>query len=96
MTTNSYYHRTLEMNNAAGRIENITIEDGRVRNENGGNLRLVTGVVSNCVIRGGIAVADGSGGYGLIFLAIRRAVSVRGISGSSILMSEGLSVIQIW
>ena len=52
------------MNNAAGRIENITIEDGRVRNENGGNLRLVTGVVSNCVIRGGIAVADGSNGAG--------------------------------
>jgi len=64
VTTNSYYHRTLEMNNAAGRIENITIEDGRVRNENGGNLRLVTGVVSNCVIRGGIAVADGSNGAG--------------------------------
>jgi hypothetical protein len=52
------------MNNVAGRIENITIEDGRVRNENGGNLRLVTGVVSNCVIRGGIAVADGSNGAG--------------------------------
>ena len=64
VTTNSYYHRTLEMNNAAGRIENITIEDGRVRNENGGNLRLVTGTVSNCVIRGGIAVADGSNGAG--------------------------------
>ena len=64
VATNSYYHRTLEMNNAAGRIENITIEDGRVRNENGGNLRLVTGVVSNCVIRGGIAVADGSNGAG--------------------------------
>ena len=64
VTTNSYYHRTLEMNNANGRIENITIEDGRVRNENGGNLRLVTGVVSNCVIRGGIAVADGSNGAG--------------------------------
>ena len=51
-------HRTLEMNNAAARIENIVIENGCVRNQFGGNLRLVTGVVSNCVIRGGLAVAD--------------------------------------
>ena len=46
------------MNNADGRIENIAIENGCVRNQFGGNLRLVAGVVSNCVIRGGLAVAD--------------------------------------
>lgn len=57
-TPNTYYHRTLEMNNANGRIENIAIENGCVRNQFGGNLRLVAGVVSNCVIRGGLAVAD--------------------------------------
>ena len=61
---NTYYHRTMEMNNAAGRIENITIENGCVKNENGGNLRLVSGVVSNCIIRGGLAVADGSNAAG--------------------------------
>ncbi|MBR1608459.1 MAG: PKD domain-containing protein [Kiritimatiellae bacterium] len=63
-TPDTYYHRTLEMNNAAGRIENLTIENGCVRNQNGGNLRLVTGVVSNCVIRGGLAVADGGNAAG--------------------------------
>ena len=57
-TPNTYYHRVLEMNNADGRIENIAIENGCVRNQFGGNLRLVAGVVSNCVIRGGLAVAD--------------------------------------
>lgn len=63
-TPNTYYHRTLEMNNADGRIENLTIENGRVKNQNGGNLRLVTGTVSNCVIRGGLAVADGGNAAG--------------------------------
>ena len=57
-TPDTYYHRVLEMNNADGRIENIAIENGCVRNQCGGNLRLVAGVVSNCVIRGGLAVAD--------------------------------------
>lgn len=63
-TPNTYYHRTLEMNNVDGRIENITIENGCVRNQFGGNLRLVAGVVSNCVIRGGLAVADGGNAAG--------------------------------
>ncbi len=58
-TPNTYYHRVLEMNNPTGRIENITIENGCVKNSYGANLRLVAGVVSNCVIRGGLAVADG-------------------------------------
>jgi PKD repeat protein len=64
VTPDTYYHRTLEMNNAAGRIENLTIENGCVRNQNGGNLRLVSGVVSNCVIRGGLAVADNGNAAG--------------------------------
>ena len=64
---NTYYHRVLEMNNPTGRIENITIANGCVKNQFGGNLRLVTGVVSNCVIRGGLAVADNgnAGGAGV-------------------------------
>ena len=56
---NLYYHRTLEVNNAGALVANLTIENGCVKNNNGGNLRLVTGVVSNCVIRGGLAVVDG-------------------------------------
>lgn len=57
-TPNTYYHRTMEVNNANAWVENIAIENGCVRNQFGGNLRLVAGVVSNCVIRGGLAVAD--------------------------------------
>lgn len=63
-TPNTYYHRVLEMNNADGRIENLSIENGCVKNQNGGNLRLVAGVVSNCVIRGGLAVADNGNAAG--------------------------------
>ena len=63
-TPDTYYHRTMEMNNADGRIENITIANGCVKNQNGGNLRLVAGVVSNCVIRGGQAVADNGNAAG--------------------------------
>ena len=63
-TPDTYYHRVLEMNNADGRIENIAIENGCVRNQFGGNLRLVAGVVSNCVIRGGLAVADNGNAAG--------------------------------
>lgn len=68
-TPNTYYHRVLEMNNADGRIENLTIENGCVsswsgNDQYGGNLRLVAGVVSNCVIRGGRAVVGGGNGAG--------------------------------
>ena len=59
---NAYYHRTLEVNNAGAWIENLTIADGCVKDENGGNLRLVSGVVSNCVIRNGRAVVSGAKG----------------------------------
>ena len=63
-TPNTYYHRTMEVNNADAFVENITIANGCVRNQNGGNLRLVLGVVSNCVIRGGLVVADNGNGAG--------------------------------
>lgn len=90
-TPNTYYHRTMEMNNPTGRIENITIENGCVKNQFGGNLRLVTGVVSNCIIRGGIAVADngnagGAGvelaGAGILTHCVVSNNTVRGSSNS--------------
>ena len=55
----SYQYRVLEVDNAGARIENITIQNGRVQDQYGANLRLVSGVVSNCVIRGGIASVVG-------------------------------------
>ena len=77
-TPNTYYHRTMEINNADGRIENITIENGCVKNQYGGNLRIAAGVVSNCVIRGGLAVADGGNAAGA-------GVEIAGSAGTSIL-----------
>ncbi len=90
-TPNIYYHRTMEVNNANAWVENITIENGCVKNQFGGNLRLVTGVVSNCVIRGGLAVADngnagGAGvelaGAGILTHCVISNNTVRGSSNS--------------
>ena len=78
LTPDTYYHRTMEVNNADARIENITIEDGCVKNQYGGNLRIAAGVVSNCVIRGGLAVADGGNAAGA-------GVEIAGSAGTSIL-----------
>ena len=47
------YCRVFELNNPTSRIENLVMERGQVYNQNGGNLRIAAGVVSNCVIRGG-------------------------------------------
>jgi PKD repeat protein len=63
-TPDTYYHRVLEVNNGDAFVSNLTLENGCVRNQNGGNLRLVLGVVSNCVIRGGLAVADNGNAAG--------------------------------
>ena len=49
-------HRTLSVNHAAALVSNLTLENGF--NSIGANLHLAAGVVSNCVIRGGTAVAS--------------------------------------
>ena len=77
-TPNTYYYRTLEVNNAGAFVSNLTIENGCVKNQYGGNLRIVAGVVSNCVIRGGLAVADGGNAAGA-------GVEIAGSDGASIL-----------
>jgi len=63
-STNSYYYRVMDVANAGALVENITLENGRVKNTYGGNLSLTAGVVSNCVIRGGLAVADNGNAAG--------------------------------
>lgn len=61
-TPDSYYHRTIELNNAGASLANVTIENGKVRNQYGGNLRIAGGAcVSNCVIRGGLALVENNG-----------------------------------
>ncbi len=56
--------RVLQVNNAAARIENLTLENGRVIDQYGGNLRVAAGIVSNCVIRSGTATANGGNAAG--------------------------------
>ena len=63
-STNSYYYRVMDVANAGALVENITLENGRVKNTYGGNLSLTAGIVSNCVIRGGLAVADSGNAAG--------------------------------
>lgn len=77
-TPETYYHRTMEVNNADARVENLTIANGCVKNQYGGNLRIAAGVVSNCVIRGGLALADGGNAAGA-------GVEIAGSDGTSIL-----------
>ena len=78
LTPDTYYHRTMEVNNADAHVENLTIENGCVKNQYGGNLRIAAGIVSNCVIRGGLAVADGGNAAGA-------GVEIAGSAGTSIL-----------
>ena len=68
-TADGWKYRVMQVNNAAARIENLTLENGRVLNQYGGNLRVAAGIVSNCVIRGGTATASNGGnaaGGGLV------------------------------
>lgn len=68
-TADSWRYRVMQVNNAAARVENLTLENGRVLNQYGGNLRVAAGVVSNCVIRGGTATAnDGNAAGGGVVL----------------------------
>lgn len=65
-TVASQGHRTMRVENAGAFVANLTIENGY--NNIGANLRLASGVVSNCVIRGGTAVANSNGaGSGVEF-----------------------------
>lgn len=64
-TPETYYHRTIELNNAGASLANVTVENGKVKNQYGGNLRIAGGAcVSNCVIRGGLVLADGGNAAG--------------------------------
>lgn len=66
----SPYRRVFEVSHVDARIESLTMAGGRVYNQSGGNLRLVEGVVSNCVIRHGqITINGGNGGGGGVELA---------------------------
>ena len=51
-------HRVFEVVSAGARVENLTMEGGSIYNQFGGNLGIMVGTVTNCIIRGGFATAD--------------------------------------
>lgn len=46
-------------------VSGLTLEGGQVYKANGGNLNMTAGMVSNCVIRGGVAQAVEDGEFGM-------------------------------
>ena len=58
-------HRVLSVENAGAFVSGLTLEGGQVFHGNGGNLNLSNGVVSNCVIRSGLVIADADAEYGM-------------------------------
>lgn len=84
---NTYYHRTVELNNAEAFLANVTIENGCVKNQYGGNLRIAGGAcVSNCVIRGGLAVADNgsAAGAGVVLSGQNSTITHCTITGNTV------------
>ena len=57
--------RVMSIDNAAATVCGLTLEGGQVYHGNGGNLAISAGMISNCVIRGGIALADTDAEYGM-------------------------------
>ncbi|MCQ2391851.1 MAG: PKD domain-containing protein, partial [Kiritimatiellae bacterium] len=83
----TYYHRTLELNNAGASIANVTIENGCVKNHWGGNLRVAGGaIVSNCVIRGGLALAsNGNAAGGAVVIGGQNSVLTHCIISNNVM-----------
>lgn len=63
-TAGGQYYRCFQLDNANAKVCDLTMENGSVYNSFGGCLRVVSGVVSNCVIRGGVVTTDGNGNAG--------------------------------
>ena len=57
--------RVMAIDNANALVCGLTLEGGQVYHDNGGNLTISAGAISNCVIRGGIAYAGTDAEYGM-------------------------------
>ncbi len=58
-------HRVMSIGNAAVVVSGITLEGGQVFKGNGGNLIISAGMISNCVIRSGLALAAADGEFAM-------------------------------
>ena len=57
--------RVMAIDNANALVCGLTLQGGQVYHGNGGNLTISAGVISNCVIRGGVAYADVDAEFGM-------------------------------
>lgn len=60
-TQSTHYYRVMQVDNTGAFVAGVTMENGKLINGYGGNLRLAAGVISNCVIRSGLVTVSGSG-----------------------------------
>ena len=57
--------RVMSIDNANALVCGLTLQGGQVYHGNGGNLTISAGMISNCVIRGGVAYAGTDAEYGM-------------------------------
>ena len=57
--------RVMAIDNANALVCGLTLQGGQVYHGNGGNLTISAGMISNCVIRGGIAIAGTDAEFGM-------------------------------
>ena len=57
--------RVMAIDNAGAVVCGLTLEGGQVYHGNGGNLNISAGMISNCVVRGGVAYAGTDAEYGM-------------------------------
>ena len=57
--------RVMSIDNANALVCGLTLQGGQVYHGNGGNLTISAGMISNCVIRGGVAYADTNAEVGM-------------------------------
>ncbi len=64
-TADATDRRVLSVEHDGATAYGVTLENGQVYHRNGGNLNISAGVVSNCVIRGGVVLADTEAEFGM-------------------------------
>lgn len=64
-TADTTDRRVLSVEHDGATVQGVTLEDGQVYHRNGGNLNISAGVVSNCVIRGGVVRTDTGAEFGM-------------------------------
>ena len=57
--------RVMSIENANALVCGLTLQGGQVYHGNGGNMTVSAGMISNCVIRGGVAYADTNAEFGM-------------------------------